>query len=139
VLIVIDTPVWSEIFRRPRPDPDVLAHVMQLSDTASACVLGPIRQEVLSGVKSRSDFVSLRTAMRAIPELPIESSDYDDAAEMYNKCRAGGVQGGHVDLLIIAVAVRHGARIYTFDRDFTAYDRLIPVPIHAGPRPPARP
>jgi predicted nucleic acid-binding protein len=103
-----------------------------------ARVLGPIRQELLSGVKRVEDFVALRTAMRAIPELSIESSDYDDAAELFNKCRAGGVQGGHVDFLIIAAALRHGAQIYTFDRDFTSYSRCIKVPLHTGPRPASR-
>jgi predicted nucleic acid-binding protein len=34
------------------------------------------------------------------------------------------------DLLICAVAVRHGLKIFTTDTDFAAYARHIPIKLH---------
>ena len=67
----------------------------------------------------------------------VESSDHEEAARFYNLCQARGVAGTHVDLLICAVAHRHGSSVFTTDVDFGRYARHLTIRLHA-PRPGAR-
>src|ERR1019366_348605 len=44
--------------------------------------------------------------------------------------RQRGLQSTGTDLLICAVAVRHGLKIFTTDTDFAAYARHLPIKLH---------
>ena len=69
-------------------------------------MIGPIRQELLSGIKEQVQFEKLRTSLAAFRDETIDTSDYEEAARLYNVCRTQGVECGPVDILICAVAVR---------------------------------
>src|SRR5262245_36162992 len=88
-----------------------------------ALLLGAVRQELLSGVRSHDQFDSLRERLRAFPDIELEMADYEEAAAFSNKCRTGGVQGSSIDFLICAVAVRRQAQVLTTDKDFEHYLR----------------
>ncbi len=90
-------------------------------------VVGPVRQEILSGIRSEQDFDRLRDRLADFPDIPILTADYEQAARFYNACRARGVAGGGVDLLICAVANRLGLKIFTTDPDFATYARYVPL------------
>jgi hypothetical protein len=45
-------------------------------------LVGPIRQEVLAGVRSESQFEVLREALDLFPEIGIRSEDYVEAARL---------------------------------------------------------
>jgi len=97
-------------------------------------IIGPIRQELLSGIKERSKYELVRERLRVFPDLPIVTSDYEDAAGFCNRCRAGGIQGSSTDFLICAVSVRLGLSIFTHDRDFIAYRKLLPIDLYQPSR-----
>jgi len=90
-------------------------------------ILGPIRQELLSGLREQGSFRKLRTQLRAFDEPPVEVTDYEEAASMSNRCRARGVAGSAIDFLICAVAHRRGWQIFTTDRDFQHYATVVPL------------
>ena len=69
-------------------------------------MIGPIRQELLSGIKEQSQFEKLRTTLQAFRDEAIDTRDYEEAARSYNLCRGHGVECGPVDILICAVAMR---------------------------------
>jgi len=99
-------------------------------------MLGSIRQELLSGAQPQERFAQLKEYLRFFPNLPLDEEDDENAAHYYNLCRRHGVQGTATDLLICAVAVRHGLRIFTTDTDFDAYAGHLPITRHAfRPRP----
>ena len=125
--VIIDTSVWSLVLRRPRPDPKLADAVRRLSLNQVAITIGPVRQETLSGVASRQIFERLKQELRLIPDEPIESADYESAAELFNRCRNRGIQGDHADFLIVAVAQRLGAKIFTTDRDFENFATVLPI------------
>lgn len=56
--------------------------------------------------------------------------DDERAASYYNRLRQRGIQGTGTDLLICAAAVRHALKIFTIDRDFSAYTEHIPIKPH---------
>jgi predicted nucleic acid-binding protein len=92
--------------------------------------MGPIRQEVLSGVRTEAQFAALCEALSLFPEIEILPEDYLEAARLYNLCRSKGIQGSGTDLLICAVAIRVEVPVFTVDGDFVNYSKAIPVPLH---------
>ncbi len=70
--------------------------------------MGPIRQEILSGIRLERDFERARDRLADFDDVTILTADYEQAAQFFNLCRAKGVTGGGVDLLICSVARRLG-------------------------------
>jgi predicted nucleic acid-binding protein len=87
-------------------------------------LVGPVRQELLSGIRHREQFEKLRERLEAFPDAAIVTADYVQAARLDNCCRAAGVQCGEVDMLLCAVAYSNGWTILTND---TALVRCIEV------------
>lgn len=129
--VIVDTCIWSLALRRRRvsDDPHV-AELAKLVEESRVQLLGPIRQELLSGVRSTEQFEVLRERLRAFPDLASDESDFERAAEYFNTCRAGGIQGSNTDFLICALSYRHGMPIYTVDEDFSRYAVALPVALH---------
>jgi len=135
VNVIVDTPVWSLALRRQRPSR--LAEVLELSELVRegrATVLGPVRQELLSGMPVLRHFEELRDHLRAFQDLALDSGDYEEAAEFFNRCRAKGIQGPNTDFLICAAAARRHFAILTTDTDFDHYAKVLSIELHR-PRP----
>ncbi len=125
--VIVDATVWSLAFRRPvanAAEADVLADLLRKN---AAILIGPIRQEVLSGIKDPKNFRSLRDELRKTADYPIEQAHYEAAAEGFNICRAKGVQGSHTDFLVCAVAQLDRLPIFSADKDFEKYSRYLPI------------
>ena len=88
-------------------------------------MLGPIRQELLSGIRDREIWQALKDKLRAFPDDPLETEDYEQAGSYFNECRSKGIQGSHTDLLICAVAIRCDFKLLTTDKDFQAYAKML--------------
>ncbi len=132
----MDTPVWSLALRRDpaRLNSEEKAIVEEWTDlvkAGDAGIIGPIRQEVLSGVRHDGDFEALRERLEGFVDLVLAREDYEQAARFYNRCRARGIAAAHVDLLICAAADRHGLPIFTMDKDFKGYAKVLPIRLHA--------
>ena len=134
--VLIDTPVWSIVFRRPeRPENAViLEQVGALIKAGLAAIIGPVRQELLSGIKEKAQFDRMRDELRGFVDISITTDDYETAASFCNACRSRGIQGSPIDFLICAIAVRHDLAILTTDADFTHYAKILPIALY----PPAR-
>jgi predicted nucleic acid-binding protein len=122
VKVLVDACVWSLLLRRKsdaalsseeRRSVESLTEALQDGQVA---IIGPIRQEVLSGVKERSQFDKLRDALRDIQDEPLTSLDYEEAARLFNFCRSQGVACGSTDILLCAVAKRTRWDLLTSDR-----------------------
>jgi predicted nucleic acid-binding protein len=57
-------------------------------------------------------------------------SDYEEAAQMHNRCRGKGIAGSAIDLLICSLAYRRNWQIFTTDRDFGRYASVLAVKLH---------
>jgi predicted nucleic acid-binding protein len=131
VRVVIDTCVWSRFLRRATPPSDSVAReVVRLVKADVVEMLGPIRQELLSGAQPDERFEQVRAYLRFFPNLRLDEEDDEIAAEYYNRCRRRGVQGSSTDLLICAASVRNGLKIFTTDVDFDFYAAHIPIKLH---------
>lgn len=131
--VIIDTCVWSRFFRRDRPASDpVVEEVRRLVRADAVQLIGPIRQELLSGAQPSERFEQLKEYLRFYPNLPLEEDDDETAASYYNRLRRLGLQGTGTDLLICAAAARRGFKIFTTDTDFAAYAKHLPLKLHSA-------
>jgi predicted nucleic acid-binding protein len=127
--VIVDTVIWSLVLRRNAPEQNALisSQLQELIRHDQAHLIGAIRQEVLSGVRTPEQFKRLCDALRAFPDIPLVIDDYELAADFFNTCRRQGVQGSNTDFLICAVAHRRNYQILTADVDFRHFQAHIPV------------
>ena len=131
--VLADTPVWSAAFRRTETVASPLrAELEWLVANGAVAIMGPIRQELLSGIRQQSQFEQVRGALRSFPDIPLQTEDFEMAAQYCNLCRRKGVQGSMTDFLICAVAVRQKFEIFTTDADFRHYQKHLPIALYAS-------
>ena len=126
--VLVDTPIWSYALRTKRLGFE--QHVKEFETLIAdqrVLIIGPIRQEVLSGYSEIKQFEKLNEKLKYFENTPIIDDDYVQAAKFSNICRKNGVQGSHIDFLICAVAYRQKSLIFTTDNDFGYYQNHLPV------------
>jgi len=129
--IIVDTSVWSLALRRGDRCRIPCVNVLHgLIEDYRVQMLGPIRQEILSGIRSESQFNSLQRHLDSFTDLPILTEDYVEAARYFNLCRSKGIQGSNTDFLICSVSVRNELPVYTTDKDFELFAKHIPIRLH---------
>ena len=129
--ILVDTAIWSLALRRETPKNHEL--VKELSDLirdVRAQLLGQSRQELFSGIKSQKQFETLRSPLSAFPDIPLETADYEKAAEFFNICRKHGIQGSNTDFLICSTAYHRNLEIFTTDKDFDNFKQHLPIKLY---------
>ncbi len=129
--VLPDTPIWSAAFRR---GDDVAGsyrdEMLKLVNQGLVETIGPIRQEILSGIRDRSKFDVVKDRLRAFPDLEINTGDYEEAAAYFDRCRSKGIQGSFTDFVICAVAIRHDLEVFTDDKDFLGYKTVLPIRLY---------
>jgi predicted nucleic acid-binding protein len=131
VNVIVDTSVWSLALRRAKKvDDNVPRELAELIREGRVVMLGPVRQELLSGIREKRQFEMLSEHLRAFPDLEIETTDYEEAGSAFNRCREKGIQGSNTDFLICAVALRRDYSIFTTDGDFRHFARVLKLKLH---------
>jgi predicted nucleic acid-binding protein len=130
--VLIDTPVWSLALRRKTlelttSERRVVQVLQQIVEEGRAQLLGPVRQELLSGLREDAQFRRLRDYLRDFPDVVLATGDYEEAARANNECRRAGIASTPVDMLICAVGLHHGWQIFSTDRDFSHYATVLPI------------
>jgi predicted nucleic acid-binding protein len=121
-LVLIDTSVWIEVFRRR--DPLDIEALVPMEEVAT-CL--PIIQEVLQGFRDEAAFRKARESMFNLPiiESPLEAAVFEEAVSLYRTARAKGITvRSSVDCLIAACALRHDFEVWHRDRDYPALARV---------------
>ena len=90
-------------------------NVREAINDGRVVMIGPIRQELLSGIKDQAQFDKLKGALQVFRDEPIDTFDYEEVARLYNVCRSQGVECGPVDILICAIAVRRKWKVLASD------------------------
>jgi predicted nucleic acid-binding protein len=132
--VLVDTSVWSLALRRAfrAQNERTSLELASLIEDGRVAMIGPVRQELLSGIRERSHYDRLRDQLRAFPDLEITSADYEEAASFFNRCREKGIQGSNTDFLICAVAARNHLAIFTTDADFAHFGKVLPIALHGA-------
>ncbi len=129
--VLVDTPIWSLALRREkalsRGEQVFIAELNELINEVRVALIGPIRQELLSGISNDEQFRILKEKLRPFEDLALTQTDYERAAEFYNVCRKAGIQGSQIDFLICSVSVGNEVPIFTTDKDFLYYKKQLPI------------
>ncbi len=129
--VLVDTSIWSLALRRStglsREEQAWVAELQELISEVRVAVIGPIRQELLSGITRHEQFRDLKEKLQAFEDLSLDREDYERAAEFFNMCRKVGVQGSQIEFLICAVASGRGLPIFTADKDFALFAEHLPI------------
>jgi hypothetical protein len=130
--VLVDTSIWSLALGRrnshlSKGEAEQIASLRELILDGRARLFGPVRQELLSGIREKSRFENLRNQLRAFPEEALTQAEYETAAFWSNECRRRGVAGSSVDFLICSLAIARHWQVFTSDADFRRYAEIIPL------------
>ena len=134
--VLIDTSVWSQALRRQKAtkgsllESQVVDLLKELIHDGRVALIGPVRQELLSGVKTKEQFETLQKILSVFPDVSLSSADYELAAQSFNKCRQAGVQGSNTDFLICAVSMNRAWPVLSLDKDFERYQKSLPLSLY---------
>lgn len=119
--VIVDTCVWSLALRRRSKarynieEQETLKRFREAIQDRRVAIIGPIRQEVLSGIRDKAQFTKIQELMEPFRDEEIMSGDYVEAARLFNLCRDHGVECGPVDMQICALAFRLNYSVLTSD------------------------
>jgi len=125
--VLVDTCVWSHALRHKNPDKEQIKKLSDLITDGRAVLIGPVKQELLSGISRSNQFEKLKDILSAFEEIQLKSIHFEKAAEFCNVCRSKGIQGSTIDFLICAVAHTEHLSIFTLDNDFQHYAKHLPI------------
>ena len=83
--VLVDTSIWSIVLRSKRNE-RVLRYFSELIEEGRVEIIGSIRQEILSGIRSEKQFEQLKSYLDAFVDIPLSSDDYINAAQAFNRC-----------------------------------------------------
>ena len=128
--VLVDTCIWSKVLRHKKPDADLSKRMNELIKDGRVVMIGPIRQELLSGISETSQFRKLKDKLYYFEDIPLSSELFIKAAEFCNICRKKGIQGSTTDFLICAISNIYKIQIFTDDKDFIHYKKYLPIHLY---------
>lgn len=124
---LVDTCVWSHVLRYKKPNKDLSDKLKDLINDGRVSIIGPIRQELLSGISNSTQFKKIKELLSSFEDIPLRTEYFEKAAELCNQCRKKGIQGSTIDFLICSVALLENLVIFTVDADFESYKKYLPI------------
>jgi predicted nucleic acid-binding protein len=132
-MILVDTTIWSKAYRRKKiavEDQRIVKELYAILDSEEEVLIGPVRQELLSGISNENVFRDLALKLSGFNNYEVQSADHDLAAKYFNICLSNGIQGSQTDYLICAIANKYNLEIFTEDKDFEHYKNHLPVKLY---------
>jgi len=132
-MILVDTTIWSKAYRRKKisdEDQSTVRELYDILDMEEEVLIGPVRQELLSGISNKNVFNDLMLKLSGFNNYEVQLDDHDLAAKYFNECLTKGIQGSQTDFLICAIAHRFNLEIFTEDKDFNNYKKYLPIKLY---------
>jgi predicted nucleic acid-binding protein len=129
-LILVDSSVWVDFFSA-RPGHAGNALRRMIGDAEPFALTGIVVAEVLQGLTRDIAKIEAYLAQWELLE-PRGFGTYRSAAAIFRLCRSKGVSLTTTDALIGAIALEHGASVFTLDKDFSRMARWTGLSLFAG-------
>lgn len=126
-MVLVDSSVWILIRSRPGA---VREYVVE--EQIAICPV--IVQELLQGTRSAQHYDKTRAVLMRLVMLdaPVPLERYEQAAELYLRCRDAGITiRNSTDCLIAACALAHDVALLHNDRDFVQMAKVLPLKLLA--------
>ena len=132
MMVLVDTSIWSLALRRHPsdlfPSERIIANSLrELVHEGRVQLLGAVRQEILTGIREQAKFLKICDELHEYEDVVLASDDYENAASMSNICRESGIAATPIDMLICAVSQKRGWQVFSTDRDFIHYAKVLPI------------
>jgi predicted nucleic acid-binding protein len=127
-LILVDSSVWIDFFSStPRAAGRELRGMIAKAEPVA--LTGVVVTEVLQGLTRDIEQVEPYLGMWTMLE-PRGFSTYRSAAAIFRLGRSHGISLTTIDTLIAAIAMEHGASVFTLDQDFVRIAQLASLTVH---------
>jgi predicted nucleic acid-binding protein len=114
---LVDTSVWIFALRK-KPNKEIKSLINRLLKEDAIVTTGLIKLELLGGVKKESDFLKLKQHLDALIYIEVDSSLWEEAANLAFVLRRNGVTVAYTDVLIAAVAMKKNIILLHADNHF---------------------
>ncbi len=91
--VLVDTCVWSQILSHQSPSTELTKKLKDVIKDGRVSIIGPIRQELLSGISDKKQFNQLKELLSSFEDIQLKTGHFEKAAEFSNICRNKGIQG----------------------------------------------
>src|SRR5688572_12793038 len=128
-MYLVDTSVWIAFFSK-KPG----FHLADILRPEEICIVLPIYQEVLQGIKDESYYRIVRSALlsASFVENPLSRDVFDDAISLSRVSRRSGeAMRSPVDCVIAACALRHNLTVLHRDRDYERIARFTALKVRS--------
>ncbi len=132
MMVLVDTSIWSLALRRhpsdlSPPERNIANNLRELVQEGRVQLLGAVRQEILTGIREQAKFRKLCSELHEYEDVALAPDDYENAARMSNLCRESGIAATPIDMLICAVSQKRGWPVFSTDRDFIHYAKVLSI------------
>ena len=127
-MILVDSSVWIDFFSSS-PGPAARELRRLIAEGEPLALTGIVVTEVLQGLTRHVETVKRYLAQWDLLE-PRGLETYTQAAALFRLARSRGITSTTVDTLIAAIALEHGASVFSLDRDFAHLARVAHLHLH---------
>lgn len=128
-MILVDSSVWVDFFRTSTGRGGAELRRM-IEESEPFALTGIVAAEVLQGLKRDAGAIERFLAQWDMLE-PSGFDTYRSAAAIYRSGRQKGITSSTIDTLIAAIALEHGATVFTLDRDFVRIARMTGLELYS--------
>ncbi|MEM0967172.1 MAG: PIN domain nuclease [Verrucomicrobiota bacterium] len=126
--VLVDTDIWSEALHKKKGKKSFYVdELVDLIQEGRLEIIGPIRMEILSGIRDGRTFDAFSKSLSAFVDRIVPSEAYILAAKFLNLCRGKGIQGSNTDFVICACSVHWSIPILSKDKDYLSYRKHLPI------------
>jgi len=128
-VILVDSSVWVDFFR-PAPGRGGAELRRMIEESEPFAVTGIVVAEVLQGLTREAGVIERFLAQWDLLE-PRGFDTYRSAAAIYRAGRGKGITFSTITALVAAIALEHGASVFTLDREFVRIARMTGLELYS--------
>jgi predicted nucleic acid-binding protein len=133
-VILVDSSVWVDFFRpafsRQAPGRGGVELRRMIEESEPFALTGIVVAEVLRGLTRDAGVIERFLAQWDLLE-PRGFDTYRSAAAIYRAGRGKGITSSTIDTFIAAIALEHGAIVFTLDQDFVRIARMTGLELYS--------
>jgi predicted nucleic acid-binding protein len=119
--VLIDTSAWVDFFRGNSGTAEAVA---KLIENGQASICGVVSYELIQGAKSADEAMHLSGILSALHYMEMTSDLWIEAGNISAGLRSKGITLPMSDLLIGAIALKHGLEVLSLDEHFKSIPGL---------------
>ena len=80
--VLVDTCIWSQVLRHNKPNQKTADSLKDLINDGRIAIIGPIRQEILSGISNEKQFRKLKNQLAFFKDIQLTPEHFIKACRI---------------------------------------------------------